>query len=618
MLYRTGDRVRRLPDGELEFIGRADDQLKIRSQRIELGEVRSALLADEAVREGHVAGRRNARDEKEIAAYVVLAPGATPAQVRDRLARVLPDAAIPTRWARVDALPLNANGKVDPKQLPTPELLGVDTGAVAASSSRAAATPGALDAVRAAWREVLGGAAADDVNFFDAGGHSLLLARLQAALKRHAGAELRVADLLRFPSIRAQAEFLAAASGDGSQGAQAPEASAVGEPIAVIGAAGRFAGAADVRAFWRNLSSDCVAGADAEIVEADGGRRRIARWGRLDDPRAFDAELFGLTPDEARATDPQHGMLHECLWTAMEDAAVPLDRLRDRTSIYVGCANPAVPAAVGGLDEDLTAAFTSQPSFAASRYAYRHDLRGESVMIDTACSTSLVAVHLACASLRSGGSDYAFAGGVCVSDPADGGYVYEPGMIYADDGVCRPFDEGATGTVGGDGAGVVLLRRLSDALRDGDPVHAVILGSAVNNDGRARAGYAAPGFDGQVSVIRRALVSARVEGRDIGFVETHGTGTRLGDAIEATALAEAIGERDSPLPISSVKASIGHCNTAAGIAGLLKAVSAVRDHVLPGTVNSRSSRSRRSALGDRLRLLTKPRLADGGRAGSPG
>ncbi|MFG1811844.1 amino acid adenylation domain-containing protein [Streptomyces sp. NPDC049040] len=610
VLYRTGDRVRRLPGGELEFLGRTDDQLKIRSQRIELGEVRSALLADEAVREGHVAGLRNARDEKEIAAYVVLAPGATPAQVRDRLARVLPAAALPTRWARVDALPLNANGKVDPGRLPLPALLGADTadgtdagGASAPTPSRAAATPGALDAVRAAWREVLDDAPpGDDVNFFDAGGHSLLLARLQSALRRHAGAEIRVSDLFRFPSIRAQAEFLAA-SGDGPRAAEAP-AAAAGEPIAVIGAAGRFAGAADVRAFWRNLSADCVAGAQEEIVEVGGGRRRIARWGRLDAPRAFDAELFGLTPDEARVTDPQHGMLHECLWSAMEDAAVTLDRLRDRTSIYVGCANPAQPAATAGLEEDLTAAFMSQPSFAASRYAYRHDLRGESVMVDTACSTSLVAVHLACASLRSGGSDYAFAGGVSVADPADGGYVYEPGMIYADDGVCRPFDEAATGTVGGDGAGVVLLRRLSDALRDGDPVHAVILGSAVNNDGRARAGYAAPGFDGQVSVIRRALASARVEGRDIGFVETHGTGTRLGDAVEAAALAEAVGARDAPLPISSVKASIGHCNTAAGIAGLLKAVHAVRDHVLPGTANSVTP-IEEIASGDRLRLLTQ-------------
>ncbi|AUH44417.1 non-ribosomal peptide synthetase [Streptomyces sp. CMB-StM0423] len=618
-LYRTGDRVRRLPDGELEFIGRRDDQLKIRSQRIELGEVRAALLADEAVREAHAAGWRNPRGEKEIAAYVVLQPGATPAQVRDRLARVLPAAAIPTRWAPVGALPLNANGKVDAKQLPTPALLGADAtdqaGAAPPAAARATVTPRALDAVRAAWGDVLDDVPpGDDVNFFDAGGHSLLLARLQSALQRHAGAELRIADLFRFPSIRAQAEFLAAASADGPYGAAAPAAVAAGEPIAVVGTAGRFAGAADVRAFWRNLSGDCVAGADAAIVEVGGGRRHIARWGRLDEPRAFDAELFGLTPDEARATDPQHGMLHECLWAAMEDAAVTLDRLRDRTSIYVGCANTPAPAAATGLDEDLTAAFLSQPAFVASRYAYRHDLRGESVVIDTACSTSLVAVHLACASLRSGESDYAFAGGVSVFDPADGGYVHEPGMIYADDGVCRPFDEWATGTVGGDGAGVVLLRRLSDALRDGDPVHAVVLGSAVNNDGRARAGYAAPGFDGQVSVIRRALASARVEGRDLGFVETHGTGTRLGDAVEATALAEAVGERDAPLPISSVKASIGHCNTAAGIAGFLKAVHAVRDRVLPGTANSVKP-IEEIASGDRLRLLTETeQWEDTGRA----
>ena len=622
-LYRTGDRVRRLPSGELEFIGRADDQVKVRSQRIELAEVRSALLADTAVREGYVTSWGNARSEKEIAAYVVLVPGAAVRQVRDRLAAVLPAAAVPTRWAELGTLPLSANGKVDRKRLPAPVLLGqASVARTATAPSRAAVTRGGavtragLEAVRAAWCEVLDEVPADDnVNFFDAGGHSLLLARLQSALKRRAGLEVRVADLLRFPSIRAQAELLAAASGDEPPAGAAIATFDGSEPIAVIGAACSFAGAPDIRAFWRNLARDCLAGTKADVVDLTGGRRRIDRWGMLDDPRAFDAELFGMSPEEARNTDPQHGLLHECLWSAMEDAAVTLDRLRDRTSIYAGCANPDVPAATAGgsLGED-PAAFASQTSFAATRFAYRHDLRGESVMVDTACSTSLVAVHLACASLRMGSSDYAFAGGVSVIDPASGGYIYEPGMIYARDGVCRPFDEAATGTVGGDGAGVVLLRRLADALRDGDPIHAVIVGSAVNNDGHARAGYAAPGVAGQVSVIGHALESARVKGSDVGFVETHGTGTRLGDAVEAVALAESIGERDAPLPISSVKSAIGHCNTAAGVAGLLKAVHAVRDHVLPGTVNSENP-IEEIAMGDRLRLLTQTeKWPDDGRA----
>lgn len=607
-LYRTGDRVRRLPNGELEFLGRTDTQLKVRGQRIELGEVRSALLADAAVRDAHVAGLRNARDEMEIAAYLVVVPGTVLTRLRDRLAAVLPAAAVPTRWARLDALPLNANGKVDQNQMPAAAVLSASEADPAPrATTRSSAGTAGLDAIRAAWREVLGESPArDDVNFFDAGGHSLLLARLQSALKRHAGVEVRVADLLGFPSIAAQAGLLTSVRGDEPRGTDTVARRESTEPIAVIGAAGRFAGSADVRSFWRNLTEDCVAGADARIVEMDEGRRRIPRWGALDAPRAFDAELFGHTPDEARATDPQHEMLHECFWAAMEDAAVTLDTLRDRTSIYAGVATTAANqiAAGGSLSEGLSAAFTSAPSFAATRYSYRHDLRGESVMVDTACSTSLVAVHLACASLRSGNSDYAFAGGVSVIDPPDGGYVYEPGMIYATDGVCRPFDEAATGTIGGDGGGAVLLRRLSDALRDGDPIHAVILGSAVNNDGHDRAGYAAPGVNGQVSVIRRALAAAGVEGNDIGFVETHGTGTRLGDAVEAMALAEAVGERAVPLPISSVKASIGHCNTAAGIAGLLAAVHAVRDRVLPRTVNSENP-IEEITMGDRLRLLTR-------------
>ncbi|MFD0375372.1 amino acid adenylation domain-containing protein [Streptomyces sp. NPDC127112] len=603
-LYRTGDRVRRLPGGEIEFVGRMDDQVKIRSQRIELGEIRSALLADPAVRACHVTTWRNPRGEKEIAAYLVMRPGCGWQDVRSRAGAVLPEFAVPTAWAELDELPLNANGKVDWRRLPAPERRSAAR--PAAATARPAPAGHGLDAVRNAWSEVLGEVPTDDdVNFFEAGGHSLLLVRLQAMLKRHAGLELGVAELLRYTTVRAQAARL------GTPDALAPAAPAAvtagaGEPIAIIGVAARFAQAPDVYAFWDNLrdARDCVAGADAPAVDLGDGRLRIDRWGLLDGARAFDAELLGMSPDEARATDPQHGLLHECLWSAMENAAVTPDRLRGRTSLYAGCAETGAQATAGegSLAEDLSRAFTSRPSFAATRYSYRHDFQGESVMVDTACSTSLVAVHMACASLRSGASDYAFAGGVSILDPEHGGYVYEPGMIYATDGVCRPFDVRATGTVGGDGAGVVLLRRLSDALRDGDPVHAVIVGSAVNNDGSRKAGYTAPGADGQVAVVRGALRVAGREADDLGFVETHGTGTRLGDAVEATALGEVVGERAAPLPVSSVKSAIGHCNTAAGVAGLLTAVYALREQVLPGTVNSGQPIEE---LTDRsLRLLT--------------
>ncbi|WP_327418644.1 amino acid adenylation domain-containing protein [Streptomyces sp. NBC_01233] len=601
-LYRTGDRVRLLPGGEIEFVGRMDEQVKIRSQRIELGEIRSALLADPAVRACHVTTWRNPRDEKEIAAYLVMQPGGTWQDVRSRMGSVLPDFAVPTAWAELDELPLNANGKVDWRRLPAPHRR---SGARPAGVRTVVAQRG-LDAVRAAWCEVLGEVPPDDdVNFFEAGGHSLLLVRLQAMLKRHAGLELSVAELLRFTSVRAQAARLG--SPDGLPQAAPAAVAAADEPIAIIGVAGRFALAPDVYAFWDNLrdARDCVAGAGTPAVALGDGRLRIDRWGLLDTARAFDAELFRLSPVEARATDPQHALLHECLWAAMENAAVTLDQLRGRTSIYAGCAETEAQEPVGedSLAEGLSQAFSSRPSFAATRYSYRHDFQGESVMVDTACSTSLVAVHLACASLRSGASDYAFAGGVSIADPADGGYVYEPGMIYATDGVCRPFDVRATGTVGGDGAGVVLLKRLSDALRDGDPIHATIVGSAINNDGNRKAGYTAPGADGQVGVFRNALRFAGRDAGHLGFVETHGTGTRLGDAVEATALGEVAGERAAPLPVSSVKSAIGHCNTAAGIAGLLTAVYALGEKVLPGTVNSGRPIEELTQNGS-LRLLT--------------
>ena len=246
-------------------------------------------------------------------------------------------------------------------------------------------------------------------------------------------------------------------------------------------------------------------------------------------------------------------------------------------------------------------------TFLATRFSYWFDLLGESVVVDTACSTSLVAVHMACEALRSGSCDVALAAGVSISDPTDGCYEHIPGYLYSSDGFCRPFDARATGTVGGDGAGAVVLRRLSDALRDGDPVHAVIAGSAVNNDGRTKVGYTAPGVAGQRDVIETAMIRAGVSGVDIGFVELHGTGTRLGDTIEATALTAALGAQGGVVGVGSVKASIGHTNAAAGVLGFIKAVLAVEHNYWPATPNVAEPIAELTAVSDRFQLVRKGR-----------
>ncbi|MET7383642.1 amino acid adenylation domain-containing protein [Streptomyces sp. NPDC005529] len=615
-LYRTGDRVRWTADGQLEFIGRADNQIKIRSQRVELGEVESALRAHHDVTAAFVAARRNERDEKEIVGYALLGrPGAHPDVMR-HLRACLPAFAVPAHLVVLDELPLTPNGKIDRRRLPRPEDTAPPAPAPDLTTPEPRGTRTAVDgtdlqrAVHRAWRELLGERTfGPDDNFFDVGGHSLLLVRLQAALRRATGTKPAIADLLRHGTVRSQTRLLGGGDTPSRPAIAATAVRSTGaddDAIAVVGMGARFAGAADLPSFWDNLRSgrDCFSeGPGPVITQLPDGQRRVARWGMAAEGARYDADFLGFGPDDLRDGDPQQGLLHEVLWSAVEDASLRLSDIASRTSLYAGCAKVVDTDPEARVDDVVNA----DPTFVASRFAYLHDLWGEALLLDTACSTGLYAVHLACRSLLTGSSDYALAGAVSLDPASDGSYRYRPGFLYADDGVCRPFDRRASGTVGGFGAGAVLLRRLADAERDGDPVYAVIRGSAVNNDGRARIGYSAPGVEGQSRVIRDALTNAGVGGHDVGFVEAHGTGTRLGDAIEATALADALGPDGPGVAVGSVKASVGHCNTAAGIAGLIKAVLAVHHAHLPATPNVREPIEELTSAGTRLSLLDEGR-----------
>ncbi|MGW0608731.1 amino acid adenylation domain-containing protein [Streptomyces sp. NPDC002640] len=640
-LYRTGDRVRWGADGRLEFIGRDDNQVKIRSQRVELGEVEAALRAHPQVRGAFVTARPDGRGGKEIIGYAVVDRPDVVDDVRAHLRTMLPQFAVPSHLLAVSELPLSANGKIDRGRLPRPpeataaaptpppaaDMATTAGPAPVGTAATAATADGGTDAVARAWAQVLPGRSFGlDTNFFEAGGHSLLLAKLQEALRTATGTRPAVTDLLRHTTVRAQARLLGGTSSGTASGITAgttsgEEATAFrpavrpssggGTPddaIAVIGMGARFAGAGDLTAFWDNLEAgrDCFSeGPGPLVTEHADGTRRVARWGMPADGAGFDAGLLGFTAEDVAGGDPQQGVLHEVLWAAVEDASLRLSDIARRTSLYAGCPRHVPTDGEARVDDVVNA----DPTFVASRFAYLHDLWGEALMLDTACSTGLYAVHLACRALLRGESDYALAGAVSLDGESDGSYTFRPGLLYAEDGVCRPFDRRATGTVGGFGAGAVLLRRLADAERDGDPVYAVIRGSAVNNDGRARVGYSAPGVEGQARVIRSALRAAGVTGDDIGYVEAHGTGTRLGDAIEATALGEALGRSGPPVALGSVKASVGHCNTAAGIAGLIKSVLAVHHGVLPATPNVAEPIDELAPEG-RLRLVTAGRAWD--------
>ncbi|WP_095980633.1 SDR family NAD(P)-dependent oxidoreductase [Melittangium boletus] len=375
--------------------------------------------------------------------------------------------------------------------------------------------------------------------------------------------------------------------------------------IAIVGMAGRFPGARDVEAFWRNLRDGVepltpltdeellASGIEPDALKEPG---YVKAGFLLDGIDEFDADFFGFTPREAETMDPQHRLFLETAWQAMERAGYDSERSEGKIGVYAGSSLSVYlynsftffrPFATSSFLE-LT---SNDRDYVATRVAYKLNLRGPALSVQTACSTSLVAVHLACQSLLNRECDMALAGGISVNMPHKAGYLHEPGGIFSPDGHCRAFDANAQGLGVGNGVGVVVLKRLEDALRDGDTIEAVIRGSAINNDGSQKVGFTAPSVDGQLTAILDAQSMADVEPDSISYVETHGTGTALGDPIEVSALTQAFRTRGAQgrqfCALGSVKTNIGHLNTAAGIASLIKTVQALRHQQLPPSLHYR-------------------------------
>ena len=371
--------------------------------------------------------------------------------------------------------------------------------------------------------------------------------------------------------------------------------------IAIIGMAGRFPGARNLDEFWRNLKNgvEAVEPFSDEELAARGvdpallSHPHYVKSGvALEDIELFDASFFGFSPKDVELMDPQHRFFLECAWEALEVAGYDPGAYDGSIGVYAGASlstyllqnlvlNPEVGGAyqiVIGTDKD----------FLTTRVSYKLNLRGPSVDVQTACSTSLVAVQMACQSLLSYQCDMALAGGVSVHAQQKTGYLYEEGGILSPDGHCRAFDARAGGTIGGDGVGIVVLKRLEEALADGDHIEAVILGAAINNDGSSKVGYTAPGVEGQAEVIAMAQALGRIDPETISYVETHGTGTILGDPIEVAALTRAFRagtDKTGFCALGAVKTNIGHLDAAAGVAGLIKTVLALRHQQIPPSLN---------------------------------
>jgi natural product biosynthesis luciferase-like monooxygenase protein len=375
-------------------------------------------------------------------------------------------------------------------------------------------------------------------------------------------------------------------------------------PVAIIGLAGRFPGAESVDELWRNI----VAGVEsisffteAELLEAGVSPALLAdpayvRAGALlSDVDLFDADFFGMNARDAEITDPQHRLFLECSWQALERAGHDPARFSGAIGVYAGAAPPeyvmrnlATRPDVAETLAPFQLSIGNDLDYLATRVAYRLDLKGPALTLQTACSTSLVAVHLACQALNTGDCDLAVAGGVSVKVPQQTGYLYRAGEINSIDGHCRAFDARATGTILGSGVGAVVLRRLRDAIDDRDHVHAVILGSAINNDGGAKRGITAPSVEGQAAVIEAALTRAGVSPRSIALVEAHGTATPQGDPVEVAGLTRAFRARTGDrafCALGTVKSNVGHLDAAAGVTGLIKTALAVEHAILPPTLH---------------------------------
>lgn len=375
-----------------------------------------------------------------------------------------------------------------------------------------------------------------------------------------------------------------------------------GLEIAIIGMSGRFPGVDNIATFWENLKSG-ISGIkelnDNDLLQEGVSREEMSRPdyvkanAYLENKASFDAAFFGYLPDEAELMDPQMRIFHECSWEAMEDSGYgDIGRMNKKVGVFAtGSINTPwiLHAEVKnreGLVDGFTASHLRDITFLSSKVAYKLNLKGPAVFIQTACSSSLVAVHEACSSLLLGECDMAMAGGVNLKHYSHRGYIYQKGMIHSADGKCRPFDKHASGTVGGEGAGVVVLKKLKDAIQDNDNIYAIIKGSAINNDGDNKVGFTAPSVKGQADAILRAQRLAKVDSQSISFVETHGTATELGDPVEVQALSYAFGARKAnPLTLGALKSNVGHLDSAAGVAGLIKAALCIKNRQLPPTLN---------------------------------
>ncbi|MCU0289245.1 MAG: SDR family NAD(P)-dependent oxidoreductase, partial [Acidobacteria bacterium] len=518
-------------------------------------------------------------------------------ELKEFLASRLAPYMIPAFFVQMDHLPRTSAGKINRKLLPPPGIVNIH------GETQDNEPQDELEKlIVETWQKVLGIKKIGTLdNFFDLGGNSLKLIQVNQRLNETLGLKIPVVQLFKYPTIRQLREYV--------QGKTVKLPSLVSKPagiiknadIAVIGMAGRFPGAANIHEFWHNLKNSIHAisffsdselaesGIDPELLQTPN---YVKAAGILEDKDRFDAAFFNYTHGEARVMDPQMRIFHECAWQALEDAAYNPTEYELPVGLYAGAGDNVewkirVHLSAG---EHVMGAFEidqlTDSRFIPARVSYKLNLKGPALYIHTACSTSMAAIHTAYHALLAGECAMALAGGVSISGGEKSGYLYQEGMVMSPDGYCRAFDTAANGTVGGEGVAVVVLKPLANAREDGDHIYAVIKASAMNNDGARRVGFSAPSVNGQAEVIAGAYQKAGIDIETVGYIETHGTGTALGDPIEIEALAQAFRTgKKGFCALGSVKSNIGHLDCAAGAVGFIKTILALKHRQIPPTLH---------------------------------
>jgi amino acid adenylation domain-containing protein len=628
-LYKTGDLARYLSNGDIEYLGRIDNQVKLRGFRIELGEIEAVISQHPMVAEAVVMVREDQPGDQRLVAYLVTTIGVplNIAELRESLKQQLPEYMVPAAFIGVESIPLTTNGKVDRASLPQPQPanFGInEANFVAAGNS-------VEEILTGIWAEILqlNQVGVED-NFFDLGGNSLLGLRVISQIQERFELKVSVVRLYQYSTVRSMGQYLAKAIGNSqeikkingmresreissspspfSQAWEKGDRSAKKDSgqqstgIAVIGMVGRFPGANNVDELWENLCAGREAITFFEKDEISG----IVDPGLLDDPNyvrakgvlegaeLFDAGFFQISVREAEMMDPQARIFLELAHQALENAGYVVEE-NNKIGVYAGSAdNTYFEKHLSGRSDildrfgEFQAHLVNDRDYLPTKASYKLNLKGPSISISTACSTSLVAIIQAYQGLLNHQCDVALAGGVSIMPPQNTGYLYQEGSIFTPDGHCRPFDANAQGTSFNNGAGIVVLKRLEEAIADGDRVYAVVKGVGINNDGSDKVSFTAPSISGQMGAILQAQQEAGVDPASISYIEAHGTATPIGDPIEVEALTQAFRTKTQSKQfcgIGSIKSNLGHLTAAAGVAGFIKTVLALYHRQIPPSIN---------------------------------